>query len=540
MKTKRFLALAIAAVMVLSLVPMMAITSSAADVEGDWTTLRRPADYLVDEEAGETYKPAPGYEYTDEGFTIVPADYTNQTVYFNIQTKDPQPVKEGIYLQFRVDDYIYAGPDNSADAWIALSLWDSVNLQPGNTSYGAGWVSLLRGSGNGTANSQNFISTPSSEEVTGQFIPQGDTGNFDVPLDDEGREIYTLEVTWGGSAYDIKINGVSVPGSGDGITQLLEQQSPTGDLYVGISFHSTYAGGTGACTILKYGTSEDTAVTPVGSDSRDPEGNIVIFPEPMDPDTIPAGQPALLWDANRTSFRGESYGAGASYTAQGDGSYHVKAVDANPNAMWHVKSSLSYLAEDFPVMAILLRNFWGSGGSLYYCAGSVLAAQDSASLTWSLYDEYNLEYEDKESGDIYSLVIIDLEGLWEGRINAYQPHFAVGDYTDPEMGEFDICWMGAFRSVEEAQGYSNTYMNEKGITGGDVADTTEAPTEVLTEPVTEPAQVTTSAPETQAPAVTTDAVTDEPAKSGCGAVMSFGAVAVLTAAAACVALKKKN
>ncbi len=534
---KRFIALIIAAVMVLSLIPVMTLTSSAAEVTGDWTTLRRPADYFVDEEAGETYKPAPGYEYTDEGFTIVPADYTNQTVYFNIQTKDPQPVKEGIYLQFRVDDYIYAGPDNSADAWIGLSLWDSVNLQPGNTSYGAGFVSLLRGSGDGSCTAQNFVSTPSSEGVTGQFQHQGDVG-FDVPMDDDNREIYTLEVTWDGSAYDIKINGASVPGSKEGITQLLEQQSPTGDLYVGISFHSTYAGGTGACTILKYGTSADAAVTPVGSDSKDPEGNIVIFPEPIDPSTIPEGQPALLWDANRTSFRGEAYGAGASYTAQGDGSYHVKAVDANPNAMWHIKSSLSYLAEDFPVLAILTRDFWGSGGSLYYCAGSVLAAQDSSSLTWSLYDEYNLEYEDEANDAVYNLIVIDLTDLWEGRINAYQPHFQVGDYTDPEAGEFDICWMGAFRNVDDAQAYSDAYMAEKGIGDGASADTTEAPAEVSTEPVTEPATVPVTTPVTQPAA--SEPTTEAPAEGGCASVIGMSAVAVLVAAAACVALKKKD
>lgn len=538
MKIKRILTLALAAVMILSLIPVMAVSASAAQVEGNWDTLRRPADYFVDEEAGETYKPAPGYEYTSEGFTIVPADYTNQTVYFNIQTKDPQAVKEGIYLQFRVDDYCYAGPDNSADAWMALSLWDSVNLQPGNTSYGAGWVSLLRGSGNGSCTAQSFISTPSSEEVTGQFTHQGDVG-FDVPMDDQNREIYTLEVSWDGSAYDIKINGASVPGSATGITRLLEQQSPTGDLYVGISFHSTYAGGTGACTILKYGTSEATAETPVGDDSKDPEGNIVVFGDPIDPATVPEGQPALLWDADKTSFRGDAYGAGASYVAQGDGSYHVKAVDANPNAMWHVKSSLTHMASDFPVLAILTRNFWGSGGSLYYCAGEVLAAQDSSSLTWSLYDEFNEEIE-AENGDIYNLIIIDLTGLWEGRIHGYQPHFTVGDYTDPEQGEFDICWMGSFRNSDDAYGYFVNYLTETGVlTDGIPTDEeTEQPTEAPTVPEPEtPTDPVTEAP-TEAP--TASESETEASKSGCGGILGFGAVAILSACAACVALRKKD
>lgn len=533
---KKLIAFTVAAVMVLSLIPVMTLSSFAAEITGDWTTLRRPADYLIDEEAGETYKPAPGYEYTDEGFTIVPADYTNQTVYFNIQTKDPKPIKEGFYVQFRVDDYCYTGPDDSADAWIGLSLWDSVNLQPGNTSYGAGWVCLIRGVGDGSATAQSHISTPSSEGVTGQFLGQGEN-EIKVPMEND-CEIYTLEVKWEGSAYVIKINGVEVGGSRGDVTSLLEQQNANGDFYVGISFHSTYAGGTAACTILKQGTSAEDATTPVGTDSKDPEGNIVIFPDPIDPSTVPAGKPALLWDANRTSFRGEAYGAGASYTAQGDGSYHVRAVASLPSAMWHVKSSLSYRGEDFPVLAILTRDFWGTGGSLYYCGGSVLAAQDSASLAWNLYDEYNLEYQDSVNDNVYNLIIIDLTDLWEGRINAYQPHFSVGDYTDPEAGEFDICYMGAFRNVEEAHSYYNEYMAAKGLGDSSSDETTAVPETAPNDPETVPETIPVTMPVTL-PA-DAEPTTDAPNAGGCASVVSFGAVAILSAAAACVAWKKKD
>ena len=59
---------------------------------------------------------------------------------------------------------------------------------------------------------------------------------------------------------------------------------------------------------------------------------------------------------------------------------------------------------------------------------------------------------------------------------------------------------------------------------------TEAPTETPTEEVTEaPSETPTEAP-TQAPI--------EPAKSGCGSALGFAAVALLTAAAAFVAIKK--
>ena len=51
----------------------------------------------------------------------------------------------------------------------------------------------------------------------------------------------------------------------------------------------------------------------------------------------------------------------------------------------------------------------------------------------------------------------------------------------------------------------------------------------------------TQAPKTQAPETQAPAQTTEPAgKSGCGSVIGFGAIAVVAAAAAAVALKKKD
>lgn len=78
----------------------------------------------------------------------------------------------------------------------------------------------------------------------------------------------------------------------------------------------------------------------------------------------------------------------------------------------------------------------------------------------------------------------------------------------------------------------DTLENALAVTGGEEA--TEAPTEAKTEaPETE-------APETQAPA-TQAPETQAPAKEGgCASVVGFGAVAILAAAAAVVALKKKD
>ena len=79
--------------------------------------------------------------------------------------------------------------------------------------------------------------------------------------------------------------------------------------------------------------------------------------------------------------------------------------------------------------------------------------------------------------------------------------------------------------------FFDTLENALTATGGEEA--TEAPTEAKTE------APETVAPETEAPA-TQAPETEAPAEDGCASVVGFGAVAILAAAAAVVALKKKD
>ena len=113
--------------------------------------------------------------------------------------------------------------------------------------------------------------------------------------------------------------------------------------------------------------------------------------------------------------------------------------------------------------------------------------------------------------DFYSDVINSMEINWA---------YSVGE--EANLGaEFTILGFQFFDTLDEA-------MN---ATGGE--ETTEAPTEEKTEA---PTEEVTEAPTAEQ---TTAAPTEE-VKEGCGAVVSFASVAVLTAVAAAVALKKKN
>jgi hypothetical protein len=105
------------------------------------------------------------------------------------------------------------------------------------------------------------------------------------------------------------------------------------------------------------------------------------------------------------------------------------------------------------------------------------------------------------------------------------------------MCQWDVNFMGYFRSIAEAQAYTSARLNMAPETEAPTEEKTEAPTDEVTEA---PTDAETNAPEqggdaTQAP---DGEQTTAPAKEGCGSVIGFSAIAILAAAAAAVALKK--
>jgi len=527
---KKLIALVIAVIMVVSMVPVMALSTSAA-VEGDWAVLRNPQTY-IDEEKGEIVVPAPGYEYNSEGLMTISPDFTNYTPFFTVQTKEAKSLKDGVYLEFRVDDYPYGGEDGAADHWLSFNLSDRKNVAPGNIDFGNNWLCLIRGAGSGSASVQSFVTTQTTDEAVGSFGHKGDV-SVTAPMDDDGRETYTFEVTHDGTNYDLKVNGVSVMGAAD-ITAKLNEWNENGEFYVGITVHAGVKDASAGITVTKFGTSAADATVPVGDDSAQPEDNKLVFGDLIDPATIPENTPALLWDATMTSFKNDPQGVDLKLTAQGDNSYHLQATGPAPYFQWGIKSELTVNQSDFPVFAMLMKNFWGDQGGIYYCAGEIMSCRDDYKTSWSIYDEGCQFYGEDEE---YILVVVDMAALElidetnSGRIHNIRPFFSVTDTTDLEMCQWDINYMGYFRSIEEAQAYTAARLNMEAATEAPTEEKTEAPTDEVTEA---PTDAETDAPATEAP---TEAPTDEP-KSGCGSVIGFGAVAILAAAAAAVALKK--
>ena len=553
---KKLIALIIAAVMILSMIPVMAISTSAAD-DGMWTTYRGAGNYpAIDDEPDEpgeetVYPPEAGYEYTSEGFSVIQPDWTGVGPFTTVSTVEAINLKDGLYLEFRVDDYQYGG-EIGADHWICLTLntgktedgatpgteagQKTGKVQPGNTSYGGGWLTLLCGVGDGNAQSRPHLTNPKTDDFGGTFTNDGGVSNITPALDDEGREIYTLEVTWTGSEYEIKVCGV-VQGGQAATTTRLEALDPNGNFFVGITMMDGTKGSNTALTITKFGTSASDATKPVGTDSKEPGENVFVIPEPADPSTVPVNTPAILWSPDTVDIKS---GYNCDFIVQGDNTWRVQATEYDLFFNFTPKRTWSYNAEDFPVFGILLRNFWMDTGTLRYAAGDVTQPLNKT-VPFSVYDGefYGADEE-------YIFIPVDLTGLWEGRINGVRIDVHI---SSTDVRGFDICFAGMFRSEEEAYAYAMDWLDY---------DYPIIETPSPTEPPYDP-EIWDTMPETLPDEVITEIVSDiesildtregetldngqavEDILQKYGCTGSLGAVTLLAVAAAALALSKKK
>ncbi|MBO5110406.1 MAG: hypothetical protein J6D21_06785 [Clostridia bacterium] len=520
---KRILATIVALSMLLS---MAVIVPQAVDIEGDWTTYRHPADYQeIDPDTGEEppYKAAPGYQYTDEGFTTIPADYTGTYPFYKVETKEKFNLKDGVYLQFRVDDFAYQGADGRTDEWMAVTLGTDKNLTPGYTGTASGWAGLIRGAGGG---SQAYWGTTAmigkTENSAGASAELGGMANIIPEVDEEGREIYTFEVKWNGTSYDIILCGVVHPTSRT-ISSHLESVDKNGDFHIGMIFYSGVKDSKASMTILKFGTSKEDAIAPAGSDTKQPEPNNNIVADMMDPSTIEENKPGVYWDA---TLYGDNTGSEVQISAQGDNSFHVTVPASESYMHWKVRKDTSYAVEDFPVFAMMVKDYWYDG-LLWYNCGDIVNATGGYNMNFSASDGI---YYEGEGLDDYALILLDLTDLCSGRINSFMIQF-MG--VDMEYPEFDICYMGCFRSEEEAKAYGSSYLSAE-------EKTEESKVEETDEPVVDTdAPQDTDAATTPVEGATDSENQDDSNENGCKSIVTYG-MAGIVALAACLFLKKKK
>jgi len=466
---KKTIVLLLAVILCMSLLPMSSMSVLAVDVEGDWTTYRHAGDYGKP----DSYKPAPGYEYTGEGFHMISADYSDTYPFGTIQSKETVSIKDGVYMELRVDDYAYGGVDDLHDHWISFHIWDSQGIAPGNMlDYGQGWLSLCRRSWTRPGITAQSINSSSSGQ--GSFQNLGITA-VTPRTDLNGKQIYTFEIKYEKGNYIISLCGVPVAGSEE-ITKHLNQINSTGEFYIGVTLYSSVAGSNIEATMLKFGTSAYDATTPVGFDFKEPEVNVLKIADIADPDTIPVNQPCLLYDANKTSWSGEINAQHVTLTPQDNGAFKIQPTIAGGAGFhqWSISNRYSFDASDFPVISILVEDPYliFDSGYLRYFAGDNVYPDGVHLVQYSLYDENCLYFGDDEE---YYLMFVDLKDLlsqedfeegWNGRINGLRfdySYFYVNDPIDPEVDFFFFHYAGIFRSIEEAQVYGENYLTDLGV-----------------------------------------------------------------------------
>ena len=548
---KRIISALIMTAMFFSLVICITAFPASADEGGDWVVYTSPMKYLIKgEESTDPQAPIPGYGYTDEGFVVKPTEFTGaNTPFFNVMTKEPQYLKDGISLKVRVDTFPY-----SSDCWFSFCIWSDHNIPQGitNDDYGNGWYDLIRFNvdrfGRKTLKyMQSFLQNlnyynsaigPSSTEEGGTvsaYIDQGDPSQASTyRTDEEGRVYLDMQITYDAEVdqYRLYVCGAEV--RNDIMDDYIKKTFPDGYAYIGIGAHDA-GNGTAGITLTEY-----NGIVPTGTDAAEEYKYERNFGPMIDSSEIPDDEPALLLNAlnEKGDYKVNEKGihVGGLYldfSFDGDRIHAITDQVGPKTLLVSPRDEVSYEASDFPVVAMLLRDYcacvlnpgdscydkvevpggdyinWeyeeGERFSLYYCAGDTLNPDDDhlETIDYSWLGTWN-----GVDGHEYKLVLLDLSDKgeeWQGRINLIQFCFDTMQMANDSQRQMDICYVGFFKTVEAAENYAIDYA---GIFEPEESDTlTESDTATETEPVpteTEPVPTETEPVPTETEPVPTE------------------------------------
>ena len=542
---KKILSLVLALAMLVSTLIIVSLPTSAVD--GDWMVYGRKEQYREDYEDGD-YVSVMGYEYTDEGFhTITPDFAKGQSPRGGFQTKSTYDLKEGIYMLVRVDEFSYVG-----DKWLNLNLWSEPMVELASTDMerdGYGVQTIMRPDNDG-----KFVQLEWYKEGFTQVQVGSEFNGKEDMYDEQGRALFELVVTYNGSSFGVTINGIPAP---QGIVDYMNETFVDKEAHVGMAFYHNVAGGDASFTVLKFGTSKETAVIPSGDDRADPVNYSLDIAPIADPSTIEEGKPGIFINGNKDAS--DSYTtAGGSATGSSvlnpDNSVTYTASSDSMGLVFKPKNEVSYAIDDFPVVMMLVKNWCTCGeedGTCYACeeVKMYLATGENSGVDGEHNGILDICDENIMVGeDSYLYFYMDMHDDFAfeatGRVNMFRMDFHAIDYTTPGLNQFTVCFVACFRTLEDAENFVYEYL---GVNPGEGNDETEETTEEDTT-VVSGGDETTANDETTAGAedVTTaeqgGSDSTEPAKKGCGSVVGFGTIAVVATVGTIgfVSLKKKK
>lgn len=608
---KKILSALLSVAMLLSLVVVATLPTAAA--ASDWTVWTEATAYepgVLDEEK----KSVAGYDYESgifEGFhasNFGENIWQYNTPYAHLQTTNAVNLKDGVYMEVVVEEFDY----QAGDAWFNVNIWSQSKIISANPDekYGYGVQTLLRPNTSGIVSGIQW----EIEQWTG-------AGNSTIAEENKlqetvGENKYTkivLEITYDATnGYHVTINGSSVAAPAEGgankVDAYLNEAFANGEAYIGFAMHNTSNGSNLAATVTKFGTSAEDATVPTGDAEAEPinyEEGIEVA-DPMPADEVPAGKPGILMTGNRAEsdlWAIPNSGTGSRIEIDPD-TYNVKVTakgGTSDAGSWKVDLDKNYDLKDFPTYMVITKNLCTCGmgdkadclafesAAIYILVGELRAAGTKQKVALEVCTDSviingeNYLYFYVDLINDYGSTIIDNEGTTiadGGRINGVRFDVNGFDATDLASLKFEVCEMGFFRNLEDAEAHFDSFINtlqggtieppidetetveetdpvEETVVETDAPETqapetdapeTEAPETEAPEteaPDTDAPEQTTKAPEqtTEAPKTeqTTEAPKTEEPKSGCGSVVGFGAVAVVVAmAAGIVCFKKKE
>lgn len=464
---KKTLSVILVAVMLLSTLVAL-VVPAAADGEGNWEVYNTAT--IDTPEELEKAPPVPGYEYDDEGFHTVSPDYTNYNPKFTVVSKEQYNITN-FSMTVVIHDYVIAD-----DNWLSFSIWSESNgMAQGDVSgdFGYGWTSLIRGDvTNQTLNrfeswnctmgrkTQNFVAIDGT-----QLQPVV----FDEVTNDAGDRVIQFSIVDG----VVMVNGKTV---GTGTDSLIQQTFTDGLAYVAVTLHNTRLSDEGRPTISVI---EVNGEVPTGSDNRAPEDKSREIAPIAPSDTVPAGQPAIWFDASleATNDTMPMCVGGELAFAEDNSSFHVDLMQDNFQLHFAPPDTISYEAADFPYFAIIYKNFCHCtlaedetafdacdlGGTsqqttVWYFAGETKAATNTGYMQVANYYCINPLNEDGTSAteDFYTVAVFKIVNpeYWTGRINGYRLDVSGLTHYDVEGRNYiEILGTGFFRSSADLTSY---------------------------------------------------------------------------------------
>lgn len=508
---KKLFAVIMAAAMIAS---VFVFTANAA--ENEWEVYASVGNYKESYETESDMPKIPGLRYTENGVQMYSASITELKAmglngWGGLQLKEKVDLSNGFTMTAVIDKYT----EEAVDKWIAFCLWTEPKATPGDATHGKGWFSLCRPSGD-RIELQSFVDTPATCKLIGNYI---DTNIYE-------QEALVFEVKKVDGKLAIFINGVDMnaPEAFD--------RFENNEAYVSIVLHQGRQEEV-ACTIT-----EVNGVKPTGTESQEPFVPSDAKPRVEGPE-VEAGKPCWLYTAE--SVKDGKPGTGMTSIVNDDGSLHVTITGDNQVLLNPRIKEYIYQASDFPVWACKFKgldDIYDSAG-LWYCAGEVTAAQNDSMTSFSW-------YEAEEAGDGWMVVTVDLDGAarWEGEINSFR--LDIDATTEHGGEEFDLAWIGFFRSEEEAYAYAgvkqttDTTTNEDTSTpSGDTTDNVTTPSDDTTK-ADDTTDAKTDAPTTKTPETTTNSGSQGGLNTGVIIAIVVAAVVAIAAVVAVVVLKKKK